>query len=161
MLNIFERVVRENGKKDRRWRIEHSQHIHPNDIARFAELGVIASVQPHHLIDDGRFIEAILGQERIKGSYAFRSLLDTGAILAFGSDWFVAPPIPLLTIHSAVNRTIDGKNYFVKEESVTVEEALMASTLKAAYSVHEENIKGSLSEGKLADLVLLEKNLFN
>jgi predicted amidohydrolase YtcJ len=160
MLNIFERVVKENGKKDRRWRIEHSQHIHPNDIHRFAELGVIASVQPHHLIDDGRFIEAILGEERVKGSYAFRSLLDSGAILAFGSDWFVSPPIPLLTIHSAVNRTIDGKNYFAKEESISVEEALIASTLKAAYSVHEENIKGSITEGKLADIVILEKNLF-
>jgi predicted amidohydrolase YtcJ len=161
MLNIFEKVVKENGVKDRRWRIEHSQHIADNDICRFNKLGVIASVQPYHLIDDGRFIEAILGQERVKGSYAFRSLLDNGAILAFGSDWFVAPPVPLLTIHAAVNRTLEREEVFNPSEKVTVEEALIASTYAAAYSVHEENIKGSITKGKLADIVILDNNLFS
>ncbi len=138
VLNIFERIVKENGQKDRRWRIEHSQHLKDKDIKRFAELGVIASVQPFHLIQDGRFIEKYLGKERLKNSFAFRSLIDAGAILAFGSDWFVAPPNPLFTIHAAVNRT-DGENIFTPEEKISVEEALIAHTLHAAYSVHEEN----------------------
>lgn len=160
LLNIFEKIVNENGKKDRRWRIEHSQHIAPSDIKRFAELGVIASVQPHHLIDDGRFIPQILGQERIKGSYCFKSLLDAGVVLAFGSDWFVAPPIPLYTIHAAVNRSMGEEETFNPSECITLEQALIGSTYDAAYSVHEEDIKGSLAKGKLADIAILEENLF-
>jgi len=161
ILNVFERVIQANGPKDRRWRIEHSQHIHPSDIPRFKELGVMASVQPYHAIDDGRFIEFVLGKERLKGTYAFRSLLDNGAVLAFGSDWFVAPPAPLITIHAAVNRLMDNGQTFIPEESMTVEEALMASTYWAAYSVHEENIKGTISVGKLADIVIMNQNLLN
>lgn len=161
ILNVFERVIKANGPKDRRWRIEHAQHIHPSDIPRFRELGVMASVQPYHAIDDGRFVESMLGKERLKGTYAFRSLLDNGAVLAFGSDWFVAPPVPLITIHAAVNRIMDNGMAFIPEESVTVEEALMASTYWAAYSVHEENIKGTISVGKLADIVIMNQDLLN
>src|SRR5687767_388095 len=91
-LNIFERVAKENGPKDRRFRIEHAQHIAPADIPRFAKLGVIPSMQPYHAIDDGRWAEKVIGPERAKTTYAFRSLRDAGARLAFGSDWFVAPP---------------------------------------------------------------------
>ncbi len=104
LLDIYERVASENGKKDRRFRIEHAQHIDPNDIDRFAELGVIASMQPYHAIDDGRWAEALIGPERIKTTYAFHSLFDSGATVAFGSDWFVAPATPLEGIYAAVNK---------------------------------------------------------
>ena len=89
-LDIFERVEKENGPRDRRFRIEHAQHIAPPDIPRFAKLGVIASMQPYHAIDDGRWAEKVIGPERSKTTYAFRSLRDAGATLAFGSDWFVS-----------------------------------------------------------------------
>ena len=158
-LNIFEKVVNLKGEKDRRWRIEHSQHINPKDIQRFKQLGVIASVQPYHAIEDGRFIEEVLGPDRLKGTYAFKSLLETGAVLALGSDWFVAPPEPILTIDAAVNRMI-GDKCFMPEERITVEEALLSSTLNAAYSAREENIKGSIKIGKLADIVILNQDLF-
>ena len=94
-LDVYERVTKENGPRDRRWRIEHAQHLAPADIPRFAKLGVIASMQPYHVIDDGRWADKVIGAERAKGTYAFRSLLDAGARLSFGSDWFVAPPTPL------------------------------------------------------------------
>jgi len=158
ILNIFEKVIEVNGPKDRRWRIEHSQHIKPCDIKRFKDLGVVASVQPYHLIDDGRFLKDYLGEDRLKGTYALRSLIDAGVIVAFGSDWFVAPPEPLKTIHAAVNRLVDGQ-VFMPEERITVEEALLGCTLWAAKSVHEEEIKGSLKKGKLADFVVLDRNI--
>ena len=111
LLNIFERVAKENGPRDRRFRMEHAQHIHPDDIPRFKTLGVIASMQPYHAIDDGRFAEKSIGHERSKTTYAFKSLADAGATLAFGSDWFVAPPTPLEGIYAAVTRrTLDDKN---------------------------------------------------
>jgi predicted amidohydrolase YtcJ len=102
LLDIFERVAAENGPRDRRFRIEHAQHLAPADIPRFARLGVIASMQPYHAIDDGRWAGKVIGPERSKGTYAFRSLIDAGAHLAFGSDWFVAPPTPLEGIYAAV-----------------------------------------------------------
>jgi predicted amidohydrolase YtcJ len=158
ILNVFEKVIQVNGQKDRRWRIEHSQHIHPSDIKRFKDLGVVASVQPFHLIEDGRFLNEYIGEERLKGTYAFRSLIDAGVLVAFGSDWFVAPPEPLKTIDAAVNRIVDGQ-VFMPEERVTVEEALLGCTLWAAQSVHEEKIKGTLTNGKLADFVIMDKNI--
>jgi predicted amidohydrolase YtcJ len=163
LLNIYQRVIKENGEKDRRFRIEHAQHIHPNDIRRFAELSVIPSMQPYHAIDDGRWAEKLIGKERIKTTYAFRSLLNANARLAFGSDWFVAPPTPLEGIYAAVTRqTLDGKNPngWVPEEKISVEEGLKSYTLRAAYASFEEKIKGSLEPGKLADFVILEKNIF-
>jgi predicted amidohydrolase YtcJ len=162
LLNIYERVAGENGERDRRFRIEHSQHIAPGDIKRYAELKVIASMQPYHAIDDGRWAEEYIGPERIKTTYAFRSLIDSGATLAFGSDWFVAPATPLEGIYGAVTRrTLDGKNPegWVPEEKITVEEALKAYTVNAAYASFEEDIKGSLEPGKLADFVVLDRDI--
>jgi predicted amidohydrolase YtcJ len=163
LLNIYERVSKENGDRDRRFRIEHAQHIDSNDIPRFAQLNVIPSMQPYHAIDDGRFAERLIGSERIKTTYAFGSLLKANAKLAFGSDWFVAPPTPLEGIYAAVTRqTLDGKNPdgWVPEQKISVEEALKSYTIRAAYASFEENIKGSIKPGKLADFVILDKNLF-
>ncbi len=162
LLNIYERVARENGERDRRFRIEHSQHLAPGDIQRYGELNVIASMQPYHAIDDGRWAEEYIGPERVKTTYAFRSLLDSGATLAFGSDWFVAPATPLEGIYAAVTRrTLDGKNPggWVPEQKITVEEALKAYTINAAYASFEEDLKGTLEPGKLADFVVLDRDI--
>jgi predicted amidohydrolase YtcJ len=162
LLNIFERIEKENGPRDRRFRIEHAQHIHPNDISRFKTLNVIASMQPYHAIDDGRWAEKIIGHERAKTTYAFKSLFDSGAIVTFGSDWFVAPPTPLEGIYAAVTRrTLDEKNPggWIPEQKISVEQALKAYTRNAAYASFEEKIKGTLEPGKLADFVILEKDI--
>ncbi|MDZ4714261.1 MAG: amidohydrolase [Cytophagales bacterium] len=162
LLNIFERVQHENGPRDRRFRMEHVQHLDPKDIPRFGTLGVIASMQPYHAIDDGRYAEKTIGYERCKTTYAFRSLLDAGATLAFGSDWFVAPPTPLEGIYAAVTRrTLDDKNPegWIPEQKISVEEALRAYTIQAAYASFEEGIKGSLEPGKKADYVVLNKDI--
>jgi predicted amidohydrolase YtcJ len=161
-LGIYERVEREDGARDRRFRIEHAQHIAPPDIPRFAALGVIPSMQPYHAIDDGRWAEKAIGPERIKTTYAFRSLRDAGARLAFGSDWFVAPPSPLYGIYAAVTRrTLDDKNPggWVPEQKITVEGALRAYTSGAAYAEFAEKRKGTLEPGKLADFVILDRDL--
>ncbi len=164
LLDIYERVSKENGDRDRRFRIEHAQHLAPSDIARFGALDVIPSMQPYHAIDDGRWVEKVIGPERVKGTYAFRSLLDAKAKLAFGSDWSVAPPTPLEGIYGAVTRrTLDGKNPdgWVPEQKITVEEALRAYTQTAAYASFEEDRKGMLTVGRLADFVLLSQDLFS
>jgi predicted amidohydrolase YtcJ len=163
LLNYFEAVEKENGKRDRRFRIEHAQHLLPDDITRFAQLGVIPSMQPYHAADDGRWAEKRIGKERIKTTYAFRSLLDAGAVLTFGSDWFVAPLSPLAGIHAAVTRqTIDGKNPngWVPQQKISVEEAIRAYTSSCAYAEFAENDKGTLEVGKLADIVVLSQDLF-
>jgi predicted amidohydrolase YtcJ len=162
ILGIFERVVRENGARDRRFRVEHAQHIARADLARFATIGVIPSMQPYHAIDDGRWADKVIGAERARTTYAFRSLLDANARLAFGSDWFVAPPTPLEGIYAAVTRrTIDDKNPagWVPEQKISVEEALRAYTVGAAYAEFGESEKGSLERGKLADFVLIDRDL--
>lgn len=162
LLDTFERVITENGPRDRRFRIEHAQHLAAADIPRFAKLGVIPSMQPYHAIDDGRWAEKYIG-DRIKTTYAFRSLLNAGARLAFGSDWFVAPPTPLEGIYAAVTRrTLDDRhpNGWVPEQKISVEEALRAYTANAAYASFEESRKGSVTRGRLADLVMLEQNIF-
>jgi predicted amidohydrolase YtcJ len=161
-LDIFERVTRENGARDRRFRIEHAQHLHPGDVPRFARLGVMPSMQPYHAIDDGRWAEKVIGPERAKGTYAFRSLLDAGASVAFGSDWFVAPPTPLEGIYAAVTRrTLDDRNPggWVPEQKITVEEALRAYTRGAAYAEFAEHEKGVLARGMLADFVVIDRDL--
>ena len=163
-LDIYERVAKANGPRDRRFRIEHAQHIAPADLPRFAKLGVIASMQPYHAIDDGRWAERSIGAKRCETTYAFRSLLDSGARLAFGSDWFVAPPTPIEGIYAAVTRrTIDGKNPdgWVPQQKIKVEEALRAYTIDAAYAGFSESKLGSLEPGKLADMVVLGRNLFD
>ena len=161
-LDIYERVVKEDGTKDRRFRIEHLQHPAASDIPRVATLGVIGSMQPYHAIDDGRWAEKVIGHERAKTTYAFRSLLDAGVRLAFGSDWFVAPPTPLEGIYAAVTRrTLDGKHPggWIPEQKITVEEALRAYTSGAAYAEFAENEKGTLAPGMLADFVMLDRDL--
>jgi predicted amidohydrolase YtcJ len=161
-LNIFERVQREDGARDRRFRIEHAQHIAPPDIARFAQLGVIPSMQPYHAIDDGRWAEKVIGPERARTTYAFRSLRDAGARLAFGSDWFVAPPTPVEGIYAAVTRrTLDDKHPegWVPEQKINVDDALRAYTTGGAYASFQESEKGVLSPGKLADIVVIDRDL--
>lgn len=161
-LDIFERVARENGSRDRRFRIEHAQHIADSDISRFGRLGVIPSMQPYHAIDDGRWAEKVIGPERSKGTYAFRSLADSGARLAFGSDWFVAPPTPLEGIYAAVTRrTLDDLNPsgWVPEQKIGVEDALRAYTANGAFAAFQESEKGTIERGKLADLVLVDRDL--
>jgi predicted amidohydrolase YtcJ len=162
LLNTYENVGKENGVSNRRFRIEHAQHIASGDIKRFGLLNVIPSMQPYHAIDDGKWAEKLIGSERIKTTYAFRSLLDSNAKVAFGSDWFVAPPTPLEGIYAAVTRrTLDDKNPdgWVPEQKITVEEALIAYTINAAYASFDEKIKGSLEPGKLADFVVIDKDL--
>ena len=158
ILDVFERVTKKNGPRDRRFRIEHAQHLRPGDIPRFAKLGVIASMQPYHAIDDGRWAEKRIGRERCLTTYAFRSLLDAGATVVFGSDWDVAPLSPLAGIDAAVNRrTLDGKHPdgWIPEQKIGPVEALRAYTTKAAFAAFEENEKGSLVPGRLADFVIL------
>jgi predicted amidohydrolase YtcJ len=164
MLDIFAEVVRQNGPRDRRFRIEHAQHLRPQDYKRFRDLGVIASMQPYHAIDDGRWAEGRIGARRCASSYAFRSLLDAGASLAFGSDWSVAPLSPILGIDAAVSRrTLDGKHPegWFPEQKITVAEAIEAYTLTAAYAAFQEKDRGSLQPGKLADLVVLSNDILD
>jgi hypothetical protein len=161
-LGIFERVAGENGSRDRRFRIEHAQHIGANEIAAFSRLGVIASMQPYHAIDDGRWADKVIGADRASRTYAFRSLLDNKARVAFGSDWFVAPPTPIEGIYAAVTRqTLDGARPggWVPEQKITVEEALRAYTAGGAYASYEELEKGTLEAGKLADFVMIDRDL--
>ncbi|MGA9772916.1 MAG: amidohydrolase family protein [Blastocatellia bacterium] len=163
LLNYFEEIEKENGPRDRRFRIEHAQHLATADIARFARLGVIASVQPYHAIDDGRWAEKRIGPVRIKTTYPFRSLLDAKATLVFGSDWTVAPISPILGIHAAVTRaTTDGRNPrgWIPEQKITVEEAVRAYTTSCAFAEFAENNKGALEAGKLADIVVLSEDIF-
>ena len=163
VLNYFEDAAKENGPRDRRDRIEHAQHLQASDIPRFGKLGVIASMQPYHAIDDGRWAEKRIGPERIKTTYAFRTLLDTGAKLAFGSDWPVAPLNPIEGIYAAVTRrTLDNKHPegWVPEQKITLDEALRAYTADAAFAEFAERDKGTLEPGKLADIVVLSQDLF-
>jgi predicted amidohydrolase YtcJ len=162
LLDIYDSVAKAHRPRDRRFRIEHAQHLRRQDIERLARSGVIASMQPYHAIDDGRWAEKRIGPDRIKTTYAFRSLLDNSANLAFGSDWTVAPIDPILGIYAAVTRrTFDGKNPngWVPDQKITVEEALRAYTAGNAYGVFAEQARGKLAPGYLADLVLLDQDL--
>jgi len=162
LLDIYDSVARAHGNRDRRFRIEHAQHLRRGDIDRIARSGVIASMQPYHAIDDGRWAEKRIGPERIKAMYVFRSLLDRQAHLGFGSDWTVAPMDPILGIYAAVTRrTLDGKHPggWVPEEKITVDEALRAYTVGDAYAVFAEHTRGALRPGYRADLVLLDHDL--
>jgi predicted amidohydrolase YtcJ len=162
LLDIYLDVVDENGARDRRFRMEHAQHIHPEDLPRFEAQEIIASMQPYHAIDDGRWAERVIGPERAGTTYAFRSLIDSGARLAFGSDWFVAPASPILGIHAAVTRqTLGGAHPggWVPEQKITVEEALRAYTVEGAYASYDEDNRGRLKPGMLADFVVLDRDL--
>jgi hypothetical protein len=161
-LDIFERVARENGQRDRRSRIEHAQHIDAADLARFVEQGVVASVQPYHAIDDGRWAEKVIGAARANMTYAFRSLRESGARLAFGSDWPVAPATPLEGIYAAVTRrTLDDlqPSGWIPEQKITVEDALRGYTSGSAYASFDEREKGTLARGMLADFAMIDRDL--
>ncbi|MBI3405756.1 MAG: amidohydrolase [Acidobacteria bacterium] len=165
ILDIYAEVEKQNGiNPNRRWRIEHAQHMHPDDFTKFARLGVVASMQPYHAIDDGRWAEKRIGHERGKTTYAFRTFLDQGVKLAFGSDWTVAPLNPLLGMHAAVTRqTLDGKNPggWYPEQKITLAEAIEAYTMGSAFAEHGEDQKGSITAGKLADIIVLDQDLFS
>jgi predicted amidohydrolase YtcJ len=163
-LDLFADVERANGRRDRRARIEHSQHVAAKDFDRYASLGVIASVQPYHAIDDGKWAEKRIGPARAKTTYAFRSFLDHGVHMAFGTDWPVAPLDPMQTLYAAVTRaTLDGKRPggWVPEQKVTLADAIRAYTIGAAYAEFQENEKGSIAPGRLADFVILSADPFD
>lgn len=163
ILDLYSQVEAAHGQRDRRFRIEHAQHLQPQDIPRFGREQIIASMQPYHAADDGRWCEKRLGKQRCQTAYAFRSLLDTGAVLAFGSDWTVAPLNPLLGIKAAVTRrTLDGQhpNGWIPEQRISLEEAIHAYTVGSAFAEFTEGSKGTFTPGKLADLVVLDRDLY-
>ncbi len=158
ILDIYSEIEKEHGARNRRWRIEHAQHMAAKDFDRFAQLHVIASVQPYHAIDDGRWAEGRIGHDRASRTYAFRTFLEHGVRLALGTDWNVAPLNPMLTLYAAVTRaTLDGKNPngWFPEQKLTIKEAIEAYTMGSAYAEFQEQEKGSITPGKLADMVLL------
>ena len=164
ILDLYEQVVKAHGDADRRMRIEHAQHMAAKDFDRFAQMRVIASVQPYHAIDDGRWAEARIGHDRASRTYAFRTFLQHGVRLAFGTDWDVAPLNPMLGLYAAVTRaTLDGKNPngWFPEQKLTITEAVEAYTMGSAYAEFQENEKGSLAVGKLADMVMLGDDIFS
>jgi hypothetical protein len=163
ILDIYQQAAEKNGLRDRRFRIEHAQHLRPSEIARFGRQGVIASMQPYHVADDGRWCEKRIGLKRSQGAYVFRSLLDAGAVLAFGSDWTVAPLNPLAGLKAAVTRqTLDGQHPdgWVPEQKLTLDQAVRAYTVGSAYAEFAERVKGTLTPGGLADLVMLDRDLY-
>jgi predicted amidohydrolase YtcJ len=163
ILDYYENAEKLNGIRDRRFRIEHAQHLRQQDIPRFGQLKVVASMQPLHIIDDGRWAWKRLDEKRLKGTYAFRTLLDSGAILAFGSDSPVASMDALFGIYAAVTRrTLDDKNPngWIPEQKISVDEAVRGFTWGGAYSEFQENVKGTIEVGKLADLVIVSDDIF-
>ena len=164
LLDLFYDVTNQNGAKDRRFRVEHAQHLRPQDYPRFKELNVVASMQPFHVVDDGRWAGGRIGATRCASSYAFRSLLDAGATLAFGSDWPVAPLDVMLGIDAAVNRRpLDGKhpNGWFPAQRISVAEAVAAYTSGSAFAAHQEKERGSIAAGKFADLVVLSRDILD
>jgi predicted amidohydrolase YtcJ len=164
ILDLYTEVEKAHGAADRRFRIEHAQHMAAKDFDRFAQLGVIASVQPYHAIDDGRWAEGRIGHDRASRTYPFRTFLNHGVRLAFGTDWDVAPLNPMLGVYAAATRaTLDGKNPtgWFPEQKLTVEESVRAYTMGSAYAEFQEKEKGSITPGKLADMVILSDDIFS
>lgn len=167
LLNYLEELNKQNGKRDRRFRLVHAQVLAPADFKRLGELGVVAEVQPFHLSDDMRWMEERIGFERTKGAYAFKSIQASGAVLCFGTDWpgtsaSEYPINPMLGLYAAVTRqTLTGQpaGGWFPNERISIEDAIRAYTLNTAYANFEEKIKGSIEVGKVADLVLLSANL--
>jgi len=167
LLNYLEELNRQNGVRDRRFRLVHAQVIAPVDFKRLGKLGVIAEVQPFHLSDDMRWMEERIGKERCKGAYAFKSIKDNGALLCFGTDWpgtsaSEYPINPMLGLYAAVTRqTLTGEppGGWFPEQRISIEEALRAYTYNTAYANFEEKTKGSIEVHKVADLVVLTRNL--
>ncbi|MGQ0543397.1 MAG: amidohydrolase [Blastocatellia bacterium] len=163
VLDAFAKAEQTNGSRDRRFRIEHAQHLRQEDIKRFGALKVVASMQPFHIIDDGRWAWKRLDEKRLKGTYAFRTLLDTGGVLAFGSDSPVAPINPIWGVYAAVTRrTLDDKNPggWIPEQKISVEETVKAFTWGSAYAEFQESVKGTIQPGKVADFVILSDDIF-
>ena len=163
ILDFYSDAVKQNGARDRRFRIEHAQHMAAKDFDRFAQFGVIASVQPYHAIDDGRWAEDRIGHDRASRTYAFRTFLDHKVRLAFGTDWPVAPLNPMLGLYAAVTRaTLDGKNPngWFPDQKLIMAEAVEAYTMGSAYAEFQEKEKGSITSGKLADFVILSDDIF-
>src|SRR3712207_6209504 len=161
VLDIYERTFRANpDKRDVRWRIEHAQHVQPGDVPRFRQLGVIASMKGIHATSDGPWIPKRLGEERARRtSYLFRTFLDAGVLVTNGTDVPVEPIDPIASFYAAVSKVTRDGTRFVPEQRMTREEALRSSTMANAYAAFEENLKGSISPGKLADLVVLPKDV--
>ncbi len=163
LLDVFQETADQNGPRDRRFRIEHAQHLSPEAMGRFSQQQIIPAMQPYHAIDDGRWAEKRIGPDRIQTTYAFRSLVDSGADLSFGSDWTVAPMDVLQGIYGALTRrTLDGANPdgWVPQERITLEDALRAYTWGSARAGFMEQKLGRLEPGKYADLVVLSQDLF-
>ena len=163
ILSIYDSATHAHGARDRRFRVEHAQHLRSQEIPLFGARRVVPSMQPYHAIDDGRWVEQRIGPERIKTTYAFRTLLDTDAPLAFGSDWTVAPLDPMLGVYAAVTRrTLDGKNPggWVPDQKITVGEALRAYTYGNAWATFNEQKWGTLAAGRFADVVVLDRDPF-
>jgi predicted amidohydrolase YtcJ len=163
LLSIFDSVAAAHGRRDRRFRVEHAQHLRAEDIPRFGTRGIAASMQPYHAIDDGRWLVVRIGPRRIQTTYAFRPLLDTDAPLAFGSDWTVAPLDPMLGVYAAVTRrTLDDRNPlgWVPEQEISVGEALRAYTYGNAWATFNEQKWGTLAAGRYGDVVVLDRDPF-
>jgi hypothetical protein len=161
VLNVFEDTFRKfPSKESRRWRVEHAQHLHPNDIGRFAKLGVIASMQGNHCTSDAVYVMQRLGPRRAEqGAYVWQSLLKSGAIIANGTDVPVEDINPIKCFYSTVTRKLTSGKAFFPEQKMTREQALRSYTLHAAYAAFEDDVKGSLTPGKLADVVVLSRDL--
>ena len=167
LLNYLEELNKQNGKRDRRFRLVHAQVLAPGDFKRLGQLGVVAEVQPFHLSDDMRWMEERIGADRTKGAYAFKSIQASGAVLSFGTDWpgtsaSEYPINPMLGLYAAVTRqTLTGQpaDGWFPNERISIQDAIRAYTLNTAYANFEEKIKGSIEVGKLADVAVLSKNL--
>ncbi len=161
VLDIYEEVFEANGRPaDLRWRIEHAQHLHPDDVGRFAELGIIAAIQGVHCTSDGPWVLKRLGAKRAEeGAYVWRKLIDSGAILGNGTDVPVEAIDPIASYYSSVSRLMPDGGAFYPEQRMTREEALVSYTRNNAYAAFEEHLKGSLEVGKLADIVVLSEDI--
>jgi predicted amidohydrolase YtcJ len=164
ILNAFEKAIEVNGRRDSRHRDEHTQTVRLSDIPRFAKLGVIPSMQPTHCISDKLYYEKRVGYERCKGTYAWRSLIDAGSILAFGTDYQVEPLNPMEGLYAAVSRKDrlgeEGEGWFPGQK-LTMEEAIKYYTLGSAYAQFMENRKGMIRPGYLADIVIVDRDLLS
>jgi hypothetical protein len=160
-LDVYQEAYAATAEpRDLRWRVEHAQHLHPDDIARFAEIGVVAAMQPVHCTSDGPWVPQRLGEERARtGAYVWRDLLDSGAVIAAGTDCPVEPVDPIATFHAAVTRRMADGSAFHPDQVMTRQEALRAMTVDAAFAAFEEDLKGSLEVGKLADVTVLSRDI--
>ena len=161
MLDIYAATFEANpDKTDLRWRDEHTQHLHPDDISRFGELGVIASMQGVHATSDAPFVVPRLGEQRAEeGAYVWKSLMEAGAVVSNGTDAPVEDVSPIASYYATVSRKLTDGSVFYPEQRLSRLEALQTYTINAAYAAFEEDIKGSLTIGKLADITVLSQDI--